>query len=526
MAKSSYSSILDDPRYRDFVNEFHADPLRFAIEVTRLSPSEDQAKLLNAMRPDNARVSVVSGTGTGKTCAFGRIALWHLLCFPIANYGGKIEIGSNTYIGAPVIQQVADGIWKELQDSRIAISEGQYAWINDYWEITKTKVYMKGFEAQWFITQIAMRKGESIGVAGKHRYWQLIIIDEAAGVPDDHFDVIDGTQTQGGNRTLMASQGARSAGRFYDSHHTLAKKNGGTWEALRFSSEDAPWVTDKWLEERELETGGRNSVEYQIRVLGLFAQSSSNVLLNRSELEAAFEPRRIIEDDEDYGYLVLADVAAGEYRDDSVVVIAKVCGNGDIGEDARRVEFIEVPIASNDKKDIDLAGDLIDITAQWPNASLYVDAGGIGATVCRMIERSEGQVNRIFWGKPCFKKDYKRRFFNQRACAMVRFRDAVRQGRVVLPQNISRRLKEKIIDQGTRLPYHFTEAGELRYVIEKKEEMAKQGIKSPDLIDALSFAFLEEATYMSAYGGARTGTKMLDEAAAEAEAAFADLFST
>lgn len=65
---------------------------------------------------------------------------------------------------------------------------------------------MNGFAEQWFITQIAMKKGEAIGVAGKHRYWQLIIIDEAAGVSDDHFDVIDGTQTQGGNRTLMASQ--------------------------------------------------------------------------------------------------------------------------------------------------------------------------------------------------------------------------------------------------------------------------------------------------------------------------------
>lgn len=518
-------TILDDPRYPDFVARYQKDPLRFAVEVAGCVPSPDQELLFNSMIPDKARVSVVSGTGTGKSFCFARIALWHLLCFPFATYEGKTEVGSNTYIGAPVIQQVANGIWKEMQDARIEIQNGPCAWINDYYEIQKETVYIKGFSSQWFIGRVAMHKGQAVSIAGKHRYWQLIIIDEAAGVPDEHFDVIEGTQTQGGNRTLMASQGARSAGRFYDSHHTLAEKNGGTWNALRFSSEHSLVVSDEWLAERELETGGRNSVEYQIRVLGLFAQSSSNVLLNRVELEAAFEPRRIIEDDEDYGYLILADVGAGEYRDDSVVIVAKVCGNGDIGEDARRVEFIEVPIASNDKKDIDLAGDLINITAQWPNAMLYVDAGGIGATVCRLIERGEGTVNRIFWGKQCFRKEYKRRFFNQRACAMVRFRDAVRQGRVVFPQNISRRLKEKIIDQGTRLPYHFSESGELRYVIEKKEDMARQGIKSPDLIDAMSFAFLEDASYMSAYGGARTGTKMLDEAAADAEAAFADLFA-
>jgi len=40
-----------------------------------------------------------------------------------------------------------------------------------------------------------MQQDKPIGVAGKHRYWQLIIIDEAAGVSDDHFDVIEGTQT-------------------------------------------------------------------------------------------------------------------------------------------------------------------------------------------------------------------------------------------------------------------------------------------------------------------------------------------
>lgn len=461
---------------------------------------------------------------TGKTASFARIALWHLLCFPVARYEGKVEIGSNTYIGAPVIQQVADGVWKEMQDTRIQIENGPHAWINQYYEIQKESVYVRDFSAQWFISRVAMRKGEAVSIAGKHRYWQLIIIDEAAGVPDEHFDVIEGTQTQGGNRTLMASQGARSSGRFYDSHHTLALKNGGSWDALCFSSERAPFVTSKWLKERELETGGRSSIEYQIRVLGLFAQSSSNVLLSRTDLEEGFKPRQIIGDDEEYGYLILADVGAGEYRDDSVVMVAKVCGNGDLGEDARRVEFIEVPIASNDKKDIDLAGDLIDITAKWPNAMLYVDAGGIGATVCRLIERAEGTVQRIFWGKPCFRKEYRRRFFNQRACAMVRFRDAVRQGRVVFPQGISRRLREKIIDQGTRLPYHFSESGELRYVIEKKEDMAKQGIKSPDLIDAMSFAFLEDVTYMSAGGGERRNSGLLERTADKADEMFADLF--
>lgn len=514
-------NILEDPRYAEFVERYHADPLRFAVEVTGFTPSADQMDLFGEITPENAKVSVVSGTGTGKTAAFARIALWHLLCFPVAVYEGKVEIGSNTYIGAPFIQQVADGIWKEMQDARIAIANGPHAWLNDFFTITKTRVHVNGYADQWFINQIAMKKGEAIGVAGKHRYWQLIIIDEAAGVPDEHFDVIDGTQTQGGNRTLMASQGARNAGRFYESHHALKRENGGSWSTLRFNSEKSPFVTTKWLFDRANESGGRNSVEYQIRVLGLFAQNSSNVLLNRADIEAAFAPRKIIGDDEPFGLVVLSDVALGEYRDDSVAVVAKIIGDADHGTDARRVEYIEIPIAANDKNEIDLAGDLVNLVGKLSNATLYVDAGGVGATVCKLIERSGATVTRVNWGIPCFKNEYKSRFYNLRACAMVRFRDAVRQGRVVLPQGISKKLREKIIDQGSRLPYHFSEAGGLRYVMQSKEDMRKDGIKSPDLIDAMSFAFLEGATYMVTDGVAGLAGSLVDAVSQKAAEMFA-----
>lgn len=498
MAAKANRDITQDPRYADFVEKFHADPMRFAVEVTGFTPSGDQEDLFRAIEPANARVSVVSGTSTGKTASFGRIAIWHLLAHPFAVYEGKVEVGSNTYIGAPLIQQVADGVWKEMQDVRVAIANSEYAWLNDYYTISKTKVYVNGYSDQWFITQVAMKKGEAIGVAGKHRYWQLIIIDEAAGVGDDHFKVINGTQTQPGNRTLLASQGARNAGFFYDTHHTLSKDKGGEWDALVFNSERSPFATTSWLKERENEAGGRNAVEYRIRVLGHFAESSSNVLLTRSDLEQVFERGNIIGPDEPYGLLILSDVAMGEYRDDSVITVAKVIGDGDQGPEARRVEIIDIPLADNDKNELDLTGDLIDLQGRLSNPTLMVDAGGVGATVCKLIERAGVPVVKINWGVPCFRKEFKARFYNQRACAMVRMRDAARAGRFSITADVSKRLREKIVVQGSRLPYHFSEAGGLRYVMQSKEDMRKDGIKSPDLIDTFSFAFLESATYMPA----------------------------
>lgn len=497
MAAKKSITILEDPRYIDFVKRYSEDPLRFAVECTGFEPSNDQLQLFKAIVGHNAKVSVVSGTGTGKTFAFARIALWHLLCFPVAQYDGKLEIGSNTYIGAPNIQQVADGVWKEMEDTKIAIKNGPNAWIADYIDISKTKVSVKGYSSQWFISQIAFQKGKSVGIAGKHRYWQLIIIDEAAGVTDEHFNVIEGTQTQAGNRILMASQGVRNAGHFYDSHHSLSKKNGGSWISLVFNSERSPFVTSEWLKDREIESGGRDSVEYQVRVLGRFAQDSSNYLLTREDLDKGFEPRSIIGKDEPYGYLILCDVGLGEYRDDTVIVVARVIGYGDTGDpEPRRVEYVSVPLCSNDRAINDLPGDLQELVGKISNATLVVDAGGVGAAVVKSLKANGVQVTEVLWGKSCFKDKFKERYYNQRACAMVRFRDALRTGRVVFPQGLPNRIKQKILDQGMRLPYHWSEAGGLRYVMESKKDMAKAGIKSPDIIDAMTFAFLERVNYM------------------------------
>ena len=442
---------------------------------------------------------------TGKTAAFARIALWHLLCHPYAIVEGKVEIGSNTYIGAPIIKQVAEGIWKEIADAKLAMLAGPHGWVLDYVQFTATKIYIDGYVDQWFIAQIALQRGKSVSIAGKHRYYQLIMLDEAAGIGDDHMNVVEGTQTSPGNRTILASQGARNAGRFYETHHSLSIDKGGSWLPLEFSSERSPFVTRQWLAERELESGGRNSVEYRIRVLGHFASSSINMLLTRDEIEAAFKPRRIISDDEPFGWMLLGDVAMGEYRDDSVLVFARVIGSGDFGPEARRVEFATIPVCTNSKNEIDFSGDLLNAWRESDNGTLYVDNGGVGATVNKLIERAGGLVTKVDWGKPCFSREYQARYFNLRACCMVRMRDAIRQGRVVMPPNLEKRLHEKIVGQGSRLPYHFSEHGGLRYVMMRKEDMLKEGYKSPDLWDAMSFAFLESATYTPRSGKASAG---------------------
>lgn len=490
-------SIFDDPRYPAFVARYHADPLRFAVEVCGVQPSDDQADLYVAMSDPQAKVSVVSGTGTGKTNSFGRIALWHLLAHPFAIYDGKVEIGSNTYIGAPLVQQVGDGVWKEMQDAKIQLCNGPVAWIAEYFTIGKTRVTVNGFDDQWFVAQVAMANGKAIGVAGKHRYWQLIIIDEAAGVSDDHFDVIDGTQTQAGNRTLMASQGVRPSGRFYDSHHGLGHRQGGSWFSMRFSSLNSPFVTAKWLKEREVECGGKDSVEYQIRVLGLFPEQTDKFLLGRSFIERQIRPAvaPLIREEDPWGHLIIIDVAAGVYRDKTVVTHARVMGNGDrIDPDPRVMDIMGIPVFSNTLDWQDVVGRVVDYTRLLSNPTFVVDVGGQGEQFARLLEKA-GLTNivRVTWGNPNFKTRYKERFFNQRAQCSVHASEAVKDGRITFCDEH----KRDLLDQGSRIPFFFDEKA--RFHIMPKEQMKDQeGIPSPDLWDTVCMGYLEAAHYIGA----------------------------
>ena len=514
-------SILNNPLYHAFVKRYANDPVGFVLGVCGNSVSPDQEKLLNAIIDPTAKVSVVSGTGTGKTMSFGRIALWHLLCFPVAKYDGKIEIGSNTYIGAPAIKQVGDGVWKEITDAVQAMRANRAtAWLAEYIVVQAERVYIIDYKATWFITKFAMQQGQSVSIAGKHRFYQLIIIDEAAGVSDEHYEVINGTQTQGGNRTLLASQGVKQGGFFYETHHKLNKENGGNWTALCFSSENSPFVTNEWLENVALQAGGKNTTEYRVRVLGKFAENEHENLLTRAAIEPCFKDFPIIEHGEAFGWLLLVDVGAGEYRDDSVCITAKVIGDDDFGNNARRVEYQENPIITNTKNIHEFRGLIVEKAAQLSNVRILVDAGGIGLELCKMLENDGFDVERINWGNPCFKRAYKERFFNQRACAMVRWRDAIRQGRVLFPK-MENGLREKFLMQASRIPYGFTDTGTARYQIAQKAEMRKRGIKSPDIADAMSFAFLDGAYFNvsdAAFDGVSGSLK--DDLIAQALAAF------
>lgn len=480
---ATQKNLLADPRYKAFVKRYAFDLPRFCIEVCGIVPTHQQIELFDSVSPAGSRTSVSSGHGTGKTASFSVIALWHLLCY----------YNSNTFITAPKLGTVQQGVWKEFADRKTAIKNGKQAWIADFFEIETEKVYVVGSKLNWFVTAKTAPKGSPENLAGTHRDWLLWLADEASGIPDANFGIIGGALTDARNRFCMASQPTRPSGFFYDTHNSLSIANGGPWNALVFNSEESPLVSNQFIRDKLLEYGGRDSVEYQIKVLGQFPENSDKYLVGRRMVESRVDAGAVIPPHAPFGYLLLVDVGAGEYRDKSVGVLVKVLGSSDFGDDARKMDVIDIPIYTNTRNIQDFTGDIFNLAASLSNCTVMIDAGGMGIAVCQQLETlGLPNVKRVKWGNPCFKSRYKERFFNQRAQACVLAAKAIKEGRLTLPA----KHKKDMLDQASRIPYHFDEKA--RYVIEKKEDMRADGLPSPDLWDAVCFGFLEDATYMQA----------------------------
>jgi hypothetical protein len=505
--------LTEDPRWIDFVARYSGDLPRFAIEVCGELPTWQQFELYTSVGPQGSKTTAASGRGTGKSRSIGVVSTWHLLCHYSVENRGSIVV-----ITATQIEQVRSISWKEIVALQDRIRRGPFAWIADYYTVETERVYVNGFKETWWIIAKTAPSGKPENMSGFHSEWMLLIADEASGIPDANLKSLVDTMTDERNRMLMTSQPTRPVGYFYESHHKLSKREGGHWTALVFNSEESPLVSKSKIAEYELEYGGRDSEQYQITVLGLFPDASSKFLIGRRALDKCFESPIVIPDGMPFGWMVSVDVAAGEYRDKSVVTVSKVAGFTDFGADARRVQVEDIPICSNSIQPDQLAGRTKEIVTSLPDATCLVDAGGMGIIFCKMLEGLDvPNLVKVKWGNPCFSKRHKERFINQRAQSTVGLRDAIKNGRFGVR---ALALRPDIISQGSRIPYGFDEKA--RYFIHPKRSKEWEGMPSPDIFDTLCFPFLSDVSYIASSMMPADQADKIKSAAEKADEAFAD----
>jgi len=474
-------TALDDDRYYQFCSEYQ-DELKLFTERMLEADKEraltwQQEKVIDAITPQSAMVSVSSGHGTGKSDVTAIIALHFCICYP----------ESLVMLTANNIDQVLNVIFAYLKKHWRNLCRLE-PWLEQYFIITDKFFYAKGFKREWQIYGKTASPGKEEGLAGNHNENYLIIADEASALEKKAYETLTGGLTSENNKLMLISQYTRPAGPFADSQTRLAKKTPddphGLFTAIQLNSELSPIVKAKWIRDRRIEYGGRDSPEYGIRVLGICPDNAAGFLISRTLAGSGFN--NIIEHDDDWGYIGSVDVATDGYRDKSEVVIAKVSGR----HHKRKVETVFRWTAPAGVDGEELAYQLETFAKDYPNITWCIDAGGYGASTCQKAEKLGLIVKRIYWGKKLHSDKLKKRYFNERAFAMVMLRDALMGKRILLlAQN--RKDRDNTLDQMSKLPYEFN--GDAQWqMVTKKIMTGKMGIKSPDIADSYAFLWLSD----------------------------------
>lgn len=502
--------LHEDPRWLPFCEEYAGDLVRFQVEVLEMRPTPQQIELFRSVAPSRSMVSAVSGHGTGKTTSIAAVVLWHLLCYP----------QSITLLTANDMAQLKATLWKEIGMSVERMRRGPFGWIVEHVEILSNGVMrILGFKDTWFVESKTANEKTANKMAGRHGKWLMIIADEAATLPDAVLTTLRGALTEEHNRMLLTSQGTRNAGFFFRTHHDLSKLNGGDWTPLVFSSVESPLVSDAALIEL---WDSYDDDERRVRLLGQFPQESGKHMMNLPTAEAMYRRGRIIADDEPYGWVVLSDIASGEgLRDKSAIVVARVIGYGERGADARRVEVVAIPVVTNNVRANVFAGAVAEQGDPYDGVTYAVDSGGLGINVCQDLEDMGKPIHRINWGNPCFQNKNKERYLNLRAQAMHQAARAAKEGRLSI---LTGEHRNAMLSQSSRIPKTFTDKGKIR--VPQKHGREWEGMASPDLWDAVCFAFLEGLIYTASQADDANSRGLGDTLESEVGDMFADLMDS
>lgn len=439
------------------------DPVAFAEDMLEATPDEWQAEVLRDIAHQRL-VSVRSGQGVGKTSLEAWAAIWFLCCRP----------NPKVVCTAPTKQQLHDVLWAEIAK-----------WLNSskvsaLLKWTKTKIYMIGHEERWFATARTATRPENM--QGFHEDYMLFIVDEASGVADPILEAILGTLTGPENKLLMCGNPTKTAGIFYDSHNRDRSRfrthKVDSRDSKRTSKENIEMLIDKY---------GAESDVVRVRVYGEFpkAEADAFIPLELAELAAgaSIEPT---------GDTLHLGVDVARFGDDETII-------------APRIGMKVFKLRCYNKQDtmvtagkvISTARELIRHYSQIRKVEIKVDDSGVGGGVTDRLNEVIQEENLKGWrvtpinngSSPTRNgEDY---YDNRGTETWAELRDLLQesfskhiQGH---PASIDLPNDERLITQLSQRKYRMTSKGKI--ALERKEDMKKRGLDSPDRADAVVLAF-------------------------------------
>lgn len=407
----------------------------------------------------STRISIVSGHGIGKSALLAMLILWFLFVHP----------ASQVACTSPGKEQMYDVLWKELAKWIERMPEA----MRDMYEWESSHIRMKESRETWFARAKTSSKENTEALAGVHADWVLMAVDEASGVEEPIFETMEGALTSGNVLVFLISNGTRSIGYFYDTHH----KDAARWQTFCFDSEESPRVDQTYVD-GIIAKYGKDSVQYAIRVRGQFPDEGIMddkgyvQLFNKADLhivpyESEWKPLGRV-----YGALD----ASGEGQDSSEWAVR---------------DRLRAGIVATEKVSTAASMSVTSLTTmerfEIEPQDFAIDAFGSGHAVAQEIalatakQKVAWRVSPINVGDPCPDEEDKELYVNLRAMLYYKMLLWARTGGEFMASD---RLEEELLS----VRFRRTTTGRIQ--IMDKVQMKKLGFASPNKADALSMTFL------------------------------------
>lgn len=421
------------------VLEFVDRPADYVRCILKAEPDVWQAQALDAIVTDQ-RIAVASGHGVGKTALTSWLIHWYMATRPHP----QVVVTANTK------NQLDSKTWREL-------AKWNQRAVNGHWfQHTATRFFLKESPDTWFASAIPWTEQNSEAFAGTHEDHVLNVFDEASAIPDVIWDVVEGSMTTEHAKWAAFGNPTRNTGRFRECWGRFRHR----WYTMQVDSRTAkqasPEQIKAWIEDYGIE-----SDFVKIRVLGEFPSQSDNQFIAGGDVDACMAYVA-----EAYGALpkiLAADIA--RFGDDQSVICKR---------QGRKVHPFTSWRGMDLMKTADKIAEAID---DWGPDAVVIDETGIGSGVVDRLRQLRYDVFGFNGGETPRDKDTYR---NKRVEVWGLMRAALRE-RIELPKDDQ--LKADLIGP----EYGFTPTQQLW--LEKKEDMKRRGLASPDLADALAMTW-------------------------------------
>ncbi len=396
------------------------------------------------------QIAVSSGHGIGKSALVSWLTLWAISTKP--NTKGIITANTEN--------QLKSKTWAELAKwHRLSIVESMF-------EVSKTAIYSKDerYEKTWRIDAVAWSEHRPESFAGLHNQNGriLIIFDEASAIPACIWEVAEGALTDKNTEIFFICFGnpTRNDGRFFECFGRFRHR----YYTLKVDSRSVP-ITDKRQINKWIADYGIDSDFVKVRVLGEFPSSGSASLIKRDDILEACS-RHIEESVYSYAPRIIG-VDVARFGEDKTVI-------------ARRQGLKLFELKKYSSLDTMEVSDAVirEIEDFKPDA-VFIDLGGVGAGVYDRLKWLNYKVFGVdFAGRP----ERKDKYMNKRAEIWCLMADWLKSADI--PDDTD--LKEDLAG-----PSYYFRGDNAQILLEKKQDMKKRGLASPDCADALALTFAQ-----------------------------------